>query len=203
MAAGVEHELEISRSRFRCLLAPAADEPAARNVIAARRRAHWDASHNCTAFVVGPAADTQGSHDDGEPSGTAGVPMLEVLRRRELTNVVAVVTRWFGGSKLGSGGLVRAYGHAVSAACDRAEVVTWHALRTVSVTVDYTQVGRLEHELRGAGTPILDAAYGPNARLDVAVDPGELEAFTARMAELTGGQAILTTGDLAYHPGPT
>jgi len=112
------HEIEIRRSRFLCALAPVTSEEAAREVIAARKKADPAARHHCHAFVLGADGRTQRSSDDGEPAGTAGTPMLEVLRRRELTDTVAVVTRYFGGVLLGAGGLIRAYGQAVSEAVD-------------------------------------------------------------------------------------
>ena len=103
-------EVVVKRSRFLCSVARVASEAEARAVVDRARKKHWDAGHHCSAFVIGPASELQRSSDDGEPSGTAGAPMLEVLRGREVSDVVAVVTRWFGGVLLGAGGLVRAYG---------------------------------------------------------------------------------------------
>ena len=112
------HELEIQRSRFLCSVARVETPEQAAEFIAAVRKQHWSATHNCSAFRVGPNAEEQRSSDDGEPAGTAGVPMLEVLTRRAITDTVAVVTRYFGGVKLGAGGLVRAYGRSVAEALD-------------------------------------------------------------------------------------
>lgn len=117
----VEHEIEIRRSRFVCALAPAATEEAAREFVAERRRLYADATHNCSAYVVGESV--RRADDDGEPGGTAGTPMLEMLTRRGFADVAAVVTRYFGGVLLGAGGLARAYGGAVGETLDRAEVV--------------------------------------------------------------------------------
>ncbi|MDN5727686.1 MAG: YigZ family protein, partial [Propionibacteriales bacterium] len=119
LAASVQHQLVIKKSRFLARVAPVANAGEADEVINAVRKQHWEARHHCVAMITGLAGDRARSSDDGEPSGTAGVPMLEVLRRRHLTDVVAVVSRWFGGTKLGAGGLVRAYSSAVSAALDR------------------------------------------------------------------------------------
>src|SRR4051794_36725214 len=99
-----EAEIVVSRSRFRCLLVRVDDELSARGVIEQARREHWDARHHCSAYVLGPDRGTERSSDDGEPPGTGGAPMLEVLRGRELSDVVAVVTRWFGGTLLGTRG---------------------------------------------------------------------------------------------------
>ncbi len=103
-------EVEVKRSRFSCRLERVSDEAAARAVVEEERRVHWDARHHCSAFVLGPSGEVQRSSDDGEPAGTAGAPMLEVLVGAGLSDVVAVVTRWFGGVLLGAGGLVRARG---------------------------------------------------------------------------------------------
>ncbi|WP_300539798.1 YigZ family protein, partial [uncultured Nocardioides sp.] len=116
-----EAEIEVKRSRFRCTLERVEDEAAARALVERLRREHWDARHHCSAFVVGPPpVPVERSSDDGEPAGTAGAPMLEVLRGAGLSDTAVVVTRWFGGTLLGAGGLVRAYGDAVRAAVARA-----------------------------------------------------------------------------------
>ncbi|MFC7326352.1 YigZ family protein [Marinactinospora rubrisoli] len=185
-----EFETEVRRSRFRCALARVADEAEARAFIAERRRLHWNATHNCTAYVIGPDARTQRSSDDGEPSGTAGLPMLEVLRHRGITDTVAVVTRYFGGVKLGAGGLVRAYGGTVSAALDAVGVVDRRTLPVVAVLADYLLAGRLESDLRGSRHHVLAVEYGADVRLDVALAEDDVPAFEAWLAEVTGGAAL-------------
>jgi uncharacterized YigZ family protein len=148
IAQPVEHEIVITRSRFITTVAPVTSVEDADRVIAEVRRRRWDARHNCTAMVTGVLGDQARSSDDGEPSGTAGVPMLEVLRRRGLTDVVAVVTRYFGGVKLGAGGLVRAYSTSVSEALDRAVAVERQALTRVTVDVPHADAGRIDNVLR-------------------------------------------------------
>src|SRR5680860_1503467 len=123
IARNASAEIEVKRSRFICHVERVANEDEARAVIERIRKQHWDARHNCSAFVLGPGGDVQRSNDDGEPSGTAGAPMLEVLRGRGVSDVVAVVTRYFGGVLLGAGGLVRAYSDSVRAALDEAGVL--------------------------------------------------------------------------------
>jgi len=118
-----QSEIEIKKSRFICSLKRIKTEEEAKDFIQALKKEHWKANHNCSAFVLGEKNDIQRSSDDGEPSGTAGVPMLEVLKKNELINVVAVVTRYFGGTKLGAGGLIRAYSSAVSHALN--EIGMW------------------------------------------------------------------------------
>ncbi|MCE0762800.1 YigZ family protein [Pseudonocardia kujensis] len=180
-----EHEIEIQRSRFLCRLARVSDVDAAAGVIAEVRRTHWSATHNCTAFRVGRVGEVQRSSDDGEPAGTAGVPMLEVLLRRELTDVVAVVTRYFGGVKLGAGGLVRAYGRAVSEAVDAVGVLRRVRHTRFLLAVPHGDAGRLENALRAAGYPVVDVGYGRDVEVTVtAADPG---AFRAWLAARTGG----------------
>jgi uncharacterized YigZ family protein len=189
VATPVLHEIEIKRSRFLCALAPVADEAAARAVIAARRKAEPAARHHCHAFVLGADGRTQRSSDDGEPAGTAGVPMLEVLRRREVTDTVAVVSRHFGGVLLGAGGLIRAYGQAVSDALDVASVVEYRRLRLFDVEVDYTRSGRLENDLRASPYVLHDTRFEASAHFEVGLAPGEEAAFAAWLADLTGGTA--------------
>ncbi|MBB6173963.1 putative YigZ family protein [Nocardiopsis mwathae] len=202
---GGEHEVEIRKSRFICALARVADEDEARAFIAERRKEHWGATHNCTAYVVGPDGGVQRSSDDGEPSGTAGVPMLEVLRHRGLTDTAAVVTRYFGGTKLGAGGLIRAYGGAVSAAVDEFGVLERRTLPVVAVIVDYLQAGRLESDLRDSRHHVRGVEYGTDVQIDVALAVDDLPEFEAWLAEATGGQALCEvqgTTTIEVEPGP-
>jgi uncharacterized YigZ family protein len=172
IAARVEVELEVQRSRFLTTVAPVDDEAAADAVVAELRRAHHDASHHCTALVLGLDGQRQRSNDDREPAGTAGAPMLAVLRGAELSDVVAVVTRWFGGTLLGAGGLVRAYGGAVTAALDEATRLQRRTAVVCEVAVDHATIGRLDHQLRTVlptlGGALVGIAYdgaGGTARL--------------------------------------
>ncbi|MCU1687121.1 MAG: hypothetical protein JWQ81_7860 [Amycolatopsis sp.] len=197
VGAAAVHEIEIRRSRFICAVEPVETPEAAREVIAARRRADPSARHHCHAFVLGPDGRTQRSSDDGEPAGTAGTPMLEVLRRRELTNTVAVVTRYFGGILLGAGGLIRAYGQAVSEALDTVRVAEFRRLRLVEVAVGYERAGRLESDLRNGRYLLRDTRYDDLARFEIGVPAGDLEGFRSWLADLTGGEAV--TEDTGEH----
>src|SRR5690242_17539668 len=145
-------EIVVERSRFLCDVVRVEDEMSARGVIEQARRDHWDARHHCSAYILGPGRTLERSNDDGEPPGTGGNPMLEVLRGRELSDVVAVVTRWFGGTLLGTGGLSRAYADAARAAIESATLVQRVEQELCEVTVDLAAAGRLEHELRSRGT---------------------------------------------------
>lgn len=187
VADAAEAEIEVKRSRFRCRVERVDSEDAARAVVERIRKQDWDARHHCSAFVLGPDAAVQRSSDDGEPSGTAGAPMLEVLLGRGLSDVVAVVSRWFGGVLLGAGGLVRAYGDAVRLAVDEAGVRERRLLRSYDVSVGHAEVGRLESDLRARGVVVLSADYAEQATLRLAVPAGGEERFEALLAELTGG----------------
>ena len=187
----VLHETEVKKSRFLCSVARVEDEAQAQAFIAAVRKQYWDARHNCTAFIVGEQPRRERSNDDGEPAGTAGAPMLEVLRRRGLTDTVAVVTRYFGGVLLGAGGLVRAYGGAVSAALDEAVVVERRRVEVVAVATDHVRAGRLENELRAAGYPVRDLDYtATGVVIEVGVPDGRAAEFAAWLAAASAGNAV-------------
>lgn len=184
-------EVEESRSRFRCTLARVSDEEGARAVVEQVRKQYWDARHHCTAFVVGPERAVEGSSDGGEPPGTAGAPMLELLRGRQLTDVVAVVSRWFGGTLLGTGGLARAYGGATRAALDEVGVVERVLQELCEVEVDIAAVGQLEHALRSRGARVLGVEYTGEASLRFAIPPLARGVAEEIVAELTSGTAQL------------
>jgi uncharacterized YigZ family protein len=185
-------EIEVRRSRFLCHVERVTSEEQARAVVEGIRKRHWDARHHCSAFVLGPDAAVQRSSDDGEPSGTAGAPMLEVLRGRDLSDVVAVVTRWFGGVLLGAGGLVRAYSEAVREAVDEVGVLERRLLRLYDVSVPHAEAGRLENDLRSRGVTVLGTEYTDVATMHLAVDPGGAEGLVALLAEATGGERAPT-----------
>lgn len=188
IAGPVEAEVEDRRSRFLAHLEPAPDEASARSVIEAVRRQHHTARHHCSAFVLGPDGAVERSSDDGEPAGTAGAPMLEVLRGRQLRDVVAVVTRWFGGTLLGAGGLVRAYSDAVAAAADAADVVRNRLVDLLELEADYAIAGRVEASLRDRGVQVAEVRHGAAATLVLAVPPADRAAVASAIAELTAGQ---------------
>ena len=184
-------EIAEDKSRFRCTVARVSDEEGARAVLEQVRKQHWDASHHCSAFVVGPERAVEQSNDAGEPPGTAGAPMLEVLRGRELTDVVAVVSRWFGGTLLGTGGLVRAYAGATRAALDEVGVVERVLQDLCEVQVDIAAVGQLEHALRSRGARVLGVEYTSEASLRFAIPPVARAVTEEIVAELTSGTAEL------------
>jgi len=192
------YESEVKRSRFLCTLAPAESEAAAQEVVRAVRREHPDATHNCFAYVVGADGRWQKASDDGEPGGTAGTPMLQVLLARGVRDTVAVVTRYYGGVQLGAGGLVRAYGGAVSAALDSVGTVERRRLALLTVTADHGRAGRLENDLRAAGHTIRDVGYGAEVTFHLAVPEGDVPAFRAWLADATAGSATCAADGSAF-----
>ncbi|WP_309647931.1 YigZ family protein [Nocardioides sp.] len=187
-----EAEIEVKRSRFLCTIARVEDEAAARAVVDGLRKQHHDARHHCSAFVLGPDGAVERSSDDGEPSGTAGAPMLEVVRGAGVSDVVAVVTRWFGGTLLGAGGLVRAYGDAVRAGLDAAGTQRRSLVQELLLEVDHAVAGRVESELRTRGVAVLDSDYAGAVTLRLGVAPADVRRLHALVAELTSGAAAAT-----------
>jgi uncharacterized YigZ family protein len=192
------HETEVNRSRFLCALAPAATEQEAQDFIATVRKEHTDASHNCWAYVIGADASVQKASDDGEPGGTAGVPMLQMLLRRDMRYVVAVVTRYFGGAKLGAGGLIRAYGGAVGEALDTLGTRTRRRFRLATVTVDHQRAGKLENDLRTTGREVREVRYGEAVTIGIALPDADVDAFRSWLADATAGTAGFELGGEAY-----
>lgn len=192
------HETEINRSRFLCALAPAATEEEAQDFVARIRKEHPSASHNCFAYVIGADAGVQKASDDGEPGGTAGVPMLQMLLRRDMRYVVAVVTRYYGGVKLGAGGLIRAYGGAVGEALDAVGTLTRRRFRLATVTVDHQRAGKIQNDLRSAGGAVRDVRYGDEVTIEIGLPDADVEGFTAWLADATAGSAVFELGGEAY-----
>ncbi|MFJ9212869.1 YigZ family protein [Streptomyces sp. NPDC102264] len=195
--AGV-HETEINRSRFICALAPVATEEEAQEFVAAVRKEHPTATHNCFAYVIGADASVQKASDDGEPGGTAGAPMLQMLMRREVRYTAAVVTRYYGGVKLGAGGLIRAYGGVVGEALDAVGTLTRQRFRLATVTVDHQRAGRLENDLRATGRVVRDVRYAEAVTIEIGLPDSEVPAFRAWLADTTAGTAELELGGEAF-----
>ncbi|MCD2113714.1 IMPACT family protein [Rhodococcus rhodochrous] len=182
-------ETEVKHSRFLAAVRRVDTADAALAFVDEQRRLYPDARHHCWAFVVGdaPAARAERSSDDGEPGGTAGIPMLQVLHHRDLVNVAVVVTRWFGGIKLGAGGLVRAYSGAVATALDEAPLVERREQEKFTLAIDHGEAGRVEAELRGRGVAVLDVAYADRVVLTVAGrERSELEGWVASLTSGAG-----------------
>ncbi|MFC0477872.1 YigZ family protein [Robertmurraya beringensis] len=193
-----EHEIVIDKSRFIAHISRAESEEEALEFIQNIKKKHWNATHNCSAYLIGENDLIQKANDDGEPSGTAGVPILEVLKKRKLKDTVVVITRYFGGIKLGAGGLIRAYGRATSEGINNTGMVERKLMQVVSVKVDYSWIGKLENDLRNSMYEIKDIFYLENVEFEVFVEQTHIERFKEWMVELTNGQGIITMNNLLY-----
>ena len=194
-----EHEIVIEKSKFVAQITRATTEEEAQAFIQEIKKKHWDATHNCSAYLIGEHNQIQKANDDGEPSGTAGVPMLEVLKKRDLKDTVVVVTRYFGGIKLGAGGLIRAYGKAVSEGLNAIGVVERRLMRVMHTKIDYTWLGKIENELRSHPSFILkEIHYLDNVEVETYVAEENKESFVDWMTELTNGQAEISKGKTEY-----
>ncbi|MRI82124.1 YigZ family protein [Aerococcaceae bacterium DSM 109653] len=178
------HEIEIKKSRFLTYLIPIESEADFQEELAAIRKEHYKATHHCQAFILGDDSMIQRMSDDGEPAGTAGVPMLEVLKQENLTYVMAVVVRYFGGVKLGSGGLIRAYSNAVSEALKEATIIKNINQMMVNVELRYDQMDSFTYYMSQTELPITlkDTVYTDTVTFNLAIN---LEAVTEVHDELT------------------
>ena len=192
------HETEIKKSRFICHLKRVETEDEAKAFIQAIKKEHWKATHNCSAFTLGERQEIQRTSDDGEPSGTAGVPMLEVLKKNELINVCAVVTRYFGGIKLGAGGLIRAYAGAVADGVKKTGIVEGRLQQAIAVTLAYPLWGKLEQFIETSQIALQDTQYTDQVTAICMIDENQLETFKAQVTDLLNGQVTFKKGDTRY-----
>ncbi|WP_208560816.1 YigZ family protein [Marinilactibacillus kalidii] len=192
------HEIDIKKSRFICHLKRTETEDEATTFIEEIKKAHWKANHNCSAYIMGERQDIQRAHDDGEPSGTAGVPMLEILKKRELNNVTAVVTRYFGGTKLGAGGLIRAYGGVVNEALSTIGIVERLLHQYITVTVAYPQSGKLENQLRQSIYRLEDIHYTDKVSFECVIAIDQIDTFLEDTVEWTSAQGEHVYGKKAW-----
>jgi uncharacterized YigZ family protein len=197
-----EHEIEIQKSRFIAYIDRAETEEEAQEFIQSIKKKHWNANHNCSAYLIGENDLIQKANDDGEPSGTAGVPILEVLKKKHLKDTVVVITRYFGGIKLGAGGLIRAYGKATSEGLSATGIVERKLMRIVHTTVDYTWLGKIENELRSSVYQLKEIHYLDKVKIETYVEEAQTETFKEWMVELTSGQCELREGDIQYLEEP-
>ncbi|RKD21753.1 YigZ family protein [Ammoniphilus oxalaticus] len=194
-----ETEIEINRSRFICYAQRAESEEEARAFISTIKKKHWDATHNCSAYLVGEHDDIQKADDDGEPSGTAGKPILEVLKRNQVKDTVVVITRYFGGIKLGAGGLIRAYGRSASEALKAGMLVERVLHETYQFELDYTFLGKIENELRARQDYIIDEiTYLESVVVTVLVESGQEQPLLQWITDETSGQVQITQGEPKY-----
>lgn len=192
-------EVVIRKSRFIGHVMPVENEEEALLFIEDIKKKHWNATHNCSAYVIGERDEIQRQSDDGEPSGTAGKPILEVIRNQGVKNVAIVVTRYFGGIMLGAGGLIRAYTDGAVLALEAGEVITRVLRRDVFVEIDYTWLGKVENELRGRGIQTGETLFTDKVTLLCLPRNDEGDAFMAWITDLTQGQALVTEGRRIYY----
>jgi uncharacterized YigZ family protein len=191
-------EIVIKKSRFIGHVMPVESEDEAVAFIERIKKEHWSASHNCSAYLIGDKDQFQKASDDGEPSGTAGKPILEVMKHQQMKNVVVVVTRYFGGIMLGAGGLVRAYTDATVEGLASGEPIYRVLHQEVLVAVDYTWLGKIENELRNRQMLMGDTQFTDKVTLVCLPLYAERDRFTAWMTDLTQGQANLEWGEARY-----
>lgn len=193
-----EAEFIIDKSRFIGYALPAADEEAARAFINELRTLHPQATHVCSAWIIGAGGLAMRFSDDGEPSGTAGVPMLEVLKKEGVTDIVCAVVRYFGGVKLGAGGLIRAYTRGAVEALAAAHITTWTRHRALVLTADYTFQGTIAHQLESTDWLLEDTTYDDHVHYRLFVPADATDAAAVQIANWTNGQAQLDWGALVY-----
>ncbi len=193
-----ESEIVISKSRFLTYIERAETEEDAISFIDGIKKLHHNATHNCSAYIIGEHDHIQKANDDGEPSGTAGVPMLEVLKKQGLKDTVVVVTRYFGGIKLGGGGLIRAYGKATTEGLIAAQVVERKLHHFMKVAIDYTWLGKVENEIRSSLYTLEEIRYLEGVEIIVSVPKEEEEQFQSWITEMTNGQASTTFEDAQF-----
>lgn len=188
----------IQKSRFIGYIRRVETEEAAVNFIQEIKKKHHDATHNCSAYLIGEHDHIQKANDDGEPSGTAGMPILEVLKKQQLKDTVVVVTRYFGGIKLGAGGLIRAYGSTTTMALQATGIVKRQLNQGFAITVDYGLLGKVENELRQSEFYLSNIHYLEQAELILYVEIEKITSFKNWIVDLTNGQAIIKETESRY-----
>ncbi len=192
-------EVVEKKSRFIANIFPVHSEKEALSYIEEIRKKHYDARHNCFAYVIGEKNEVMRSSDDGEPSGTAGRPMLEVLTGEELHDVLAVVTRYFGGTLLGTGGLVRAYSAAVKEGIAASKVIERFAGKRLQIQTDYNGIGKIQYLMNQFGVIELETSYTDNVEVAAVTPEDTILGFTREVMEATGGKAVLDVLDKVYY----
>ncbi|WP_423190001.1 YigZ family protein [Alkalibacterium sp. f15] len=192
------HEIHIKKSRFICTLKRTESEREAVSFIDQIKKEHYKASHNCYAYLIGESNHIQRAFDDGEPSGTAGVPILEVLKKRNVKNVTAVVTRYFGGTKLGAGGLIRAYGQVTNEALNHIGIVEKQLQQFVSVSVSYPVSGKLQSVLEESAYTIYSTDYTSEVTYNCLIPIEKVDVFMGEAMNWTSGNVTFKSGTKAW-----
>ena len=191
-------EIIIEKSTFIGYAKPIKTEEEAVEFVNEIKKKHKDATHNVWAYTVGPTMNIQRYSDDGEPQGTAGIPTLEVIKKEDLRDVVVVVTRYFGGIKLGAGGLVRAYTKGAKVGLEAAKIIEKVMYKEVKIKIDYNQLGKVQNEIMNLGYFIKDTIYEDNVEIIVYSKLEDVEVLTSRMIDITSATAGIVLGDEFY-----
>jgi len=191
-------EIEEKKSRFIATVKPVATEEEAIEFISSMKTKYWDATHNVYAYYIGGKNVVQRFSDDGEPSGTAGMPVLEVIKRMGVQDVAVVVTRYFGGTLLGASGLIRAYSKSASAGLEAATVIRRQLCIVINVIVEYTIFGKIQSMLIAEGYAVKDTIYGQDVEIIVYVPVDDVDKFTALIIEATNDRALVEVGEKVY-----
>lgn len=189
---------EIQKSRFIAYTSHVETEAEARDFVTAIKKKHFDARHNCSAWVLGADSSQQKSNDDGEPGGTAGNPILEAIKQHGLTNVVVVVTRYFGGIKLGAGGLIRAYSHTASLGLEATPCLEVKPFCLMEAEMDYSLLGTVENWIRNEELRTGETAYLDKVTVRLLVEPADCEAISTELTNLTATQCKITIHQPEY-----
>lgn len=189
---------EIQKSRFIAYTSHVETEAEARDFVTAIKKKHFDARHNCSAWVLGADSSQQKSNDDGEPGGTAGNPILEAIKQHGLTNVVVVVTRYFGGIKLGAGGLIRAYSHTASLGLEATPCLEVKPFCLMEAEMDYSLLGTVENWIRNEELRTGETAYLDKVTVRLLVEPADCEATSTELTNLTAAQCKITIHQPEY-----
>lgn len=193
-----ENEITIEKSRFIAYARPIESEQEAIDFIEKIKAKHKDATHNVPAYVVGYNNEIQRYSDDGEPSGTAGIPILEVIKKENLRNVVVVITRYFGGIKLGAGGLVRAYTTGAKLGIEAGEVIIKRYFQTIKLEIDYTLLGRIQNDIIQNGYIIKEILYSDSVNIIIYVPVEYKDTFKAQAIEWTHARCNIVDGEKEY-----
>lgn len=197
--AGGEGEIVEKKSRFIATVVPVETEEEALAFIESMRKKYWNATHNCFAYEIGERQEILRCSDDGEPSGTAGKPMLDVLIGEELHNVAVVVTRYFGGTLLGTGGLVKAYASATQAGLSASKIITKRFGFKLKITTDYTGLGKIQYILGEKKIKTLDSEYTDRVVLYTLIPNEMLDEIKEEVTEGTAGRAVLEVGEELWY----
>ncbi|WP_308793821.1 YigZ family protein [Agathobacter sp.] len=192
---GGQGEITEKKSRFIATVRPVESEDEAVSFINETKKKYWDARHNCSAFVIGKRQELTRCSDDGEPAGTAGRPMLDVLLKENIHNAAVVVTRYFGGVLLGTGGLVRAYQQATKAGLSASEIIEKKEGAVLFIRTDYTGIGRLQYLLAQEKITVMDTAYEADVLVKAVIPENDKKRIEKTIREQTNGTAKLEWGD--------